>query len=773
MPSHSIDSPLQILTLSARRAAIGCDGAGLTFLATITASTAGHTLRVEPLDAALRADGAVGDSLTVTRGAMESVCLSHDEIGRVVAVWTQVEPDGLKLCFALRLAPGQWTPPSAISTLFGSCLAPALARDARGRVWCAFQSNSTGRHHIFISWMSKGLWAFPQRISDGDGHCFAPALCVFGEGVRVVWDGRVDGRYAIFMREVDDTERLSRREPQATLAQSDTLLANATILALDDERSLVAYEQAQPGWGQRNVVRRASRLEMTSENYLHARRDLRTMLLGPEGGAELAGDLNATLDQAAPAPSRGQPTLAMDNQGAIWLAYRQIQDIQAAEGESGFVQALTRYQQGQWTAPILLPDTGAGCTAPLSLATAGDGPLLAACVQRKGWRNFIHVFQLPSPGPAGPLSAQPFAPLPITRPADPKPARTTTAQTSAGPARLLWGDIHRHSDSSLCRWWLEGSPIETYRYALMAAELDFFALTDHAVYLQTPDTVAENHNLANAFNLPGIFTAFCAYEGNFTGQGHMVVLTDQATMAIPAGKDRSAVIASLNPEHMLAVPHHMGDPEYPYPWAGHDDAVGPVAEIYQPYRTSFEALNAPSPKTGWQSEGKQIVAESTMLAAWQAGHKIGVLASSDHLATGGAFAGVWARANTRSEILRAIRRRHCYAASDRIELAFWADGHFMGDSYTLSAGCDASTVTFKVRLRGTAALDAVELLQDGQVIHTFHPAPSAKAHSRPADPACLQAELIQPVPSGEHFYYLRVRQCDGNMAWTSPIWITA
>lgn len=760
--------PMEIRTSRpAFTAALGQDGQGAAFLAFVATDTGTAALRVVPLDEC-GALAAPAERVAQAPGILEAH-LASDEAGRLLAIWSQPSSGGvMQLHESTRLAVGKWTAPRPLSSLPGASFAATVIRDAAGRPWCLFQGGANGQQQVHVTWKAGGQWAFPQRITDGDGHTFAPAACRFGQGIRAVWDGRIDGRYGVYMREFEIEPRTGRYEPQATVACAEGLLCGASIIALNDEHSLLVYEDAQPDWGRRNRVIRADREEMTAGNFLHARRHLRAVRIGPEGQALLADDLDAHLEAALPSPSRGSACLGRDGRGTVFLAYRQIVDLRSALPERGFVQALTCWRDGAWQPPVVLQDGGGLSRMPASFLTRADGRLLLAYAERRAEEFAVRVVEVSGPGRAGGATAETwpaagaFAPMRLTEPDPPRRTAPLTLNGSPDDPVLLWGDLHRHTEISACRWWIEGMPQEAYRYALQAANLDFLALTDHAWYLQNRDARALDFLLACAYGLPGRFTTFCAYEANFEpGEGHVVVLSGDMDPEVPVFRDRAELFDRLVGTGAVVVPHHMGDPAFPYGWAGHSDALAPVAEVFQPYRTAFEQPGAPAPSTAWADEGNAAVPESTMLHAWRAGLKVGVVASSDHLSTGGAFAGVWARTNTRDAILEALRRRHCFAASARIELAFWAGAHFMGDAADLPPD-GPREVTVRVRCRGEAALDRAELLCDGEVVHTFRPARRGRS---------LDARVTVPVPPGEHFHYARVFQQDGQMAWSSPIWL--
>jgi len=748
---------LPIVDAAAYRIDAACDASGRVVTAIVTVGPRHQTLRIAAADDTDR------DALTVTAAAIPDIRLIAGRARRLVAVWTQPANVGMQLWSAVRSETGRWTRPEAIAGPFGAVLAPAVTVDRGGRVWCAYQSTAAGKHHIFVTWLNAGEWAFAQRISDGDGHCFAPSICPFDEGVRIVWDGRIDGRYGIWMAEMDTDADLTRREPQAAIAGDDTLVANPTIVALDSEHSVVVWERAQPRWGLRNRVIRGSRSEMSAGNYLLARRNLHAAMIGPEGIADLSGDLNRTFNDAIPSPVRTQPRLAVGAGGGVWLTWRQIHSLADAPRETGFVGAVSAYRRGRWTTPAILP--GSGGTSAMEARFANDpaGGVLLAYTGREDGRYRGRVVSLPATDRGGDIRTEPFDAMTVCDFDPPTPTRRIALGDPFASPQLLWGDVHRHSNLSDCRWWLEGAPADAYRYALAAAELDFVAITDHVWCVDTGDTRAEGFDLAWAYDMPGVFTAFCAQEASFFegGDGHMVVLSEHQLDKVTQHDSRADLVAALDARECVVIPHHTGDADYGYAWDGHDDELSPVAEIYQPYRGSFEAAECPAPPTPWRDEGNRPHPDRTLMAAWKAGLKLGVVASSDHLATGGAFVGVWADGNTRRDILAALRRRRCFAASAKIELAFWADDRFMGEQFAT----DAAKTTFTVRCRADERLAKIELLGDGEVVHTFGFA--GKTGRRRAT-----VRKTLPVAPGEHFYYVRVYLQDRNMAWSSPIWIT-
>ena len=111
-------------------------------------------------------------------------------------------------------------------------------------------------------------------------------------------------------------------------------------------------------------------------------------------------------------------------------------------------------------------------------------------------------------------------------------------------------------------------------------------------------------------------------------------------------------------------------------------------------------------------------------------------------------------------MLDAIRKRHSYAATDNIILDFRvrtgaAEG-MMGDILN-----SPGEPRFSVTAAGTGLIKQVDLVKNKRFVYTSRPA--AKN---------VSFEFSDPnLAAGESWYYVRVLQEDGQLAWSSPIWL--
>ncbi len=130
----------------------------------------------------------------------------------------------------------------------------------------------------------------------------------------------------------------------------------------------------------------------------------------------------------------------------------------------------------------------------------------------------------------------------------------------------------------------------------------------------------------------------------------------------------------------------------------------------------------------------------------------------------GGLTAVWAKELNRKSIFDALRARSCYATTgERIIIKFSINGYPMGRIIEKSYlnGCQA--VTIKTLAAGTERLEKVEIIRNSKVIYL-----------KSTNDKFIEFKFAdKPNLKEEVYYYLRITQRDGNMAWSSPIWVTS
>jgi hypothetical protein len=275
--------------------------------------------------------------------------------------------------------------------------------------------------------------------------------------------------------------------------------------------------------------------------------------------------------------------------------------------------------------------------------------------------------------------------------------------------------------------------------------------------------------LARANEVPGRFTTFLGFEWTSGYDpkktkgvyGHRNVILGDLRFPnwwSPRGGQTPAELwqalraAGAN---FVTIPHQLADTgNVPTDWSFTDETAQPVAEIFQ-IRGSYEAPG--EPRVGKKATAS---ADHFLQGALKQGVVIGVIASPDH-GGGVGKACVWAKENSREAILDALRARRTYGTTGaRIALEVRVGGHFMGEKAQDGA---EGPVAITVKAACPNDVAKVSICRGGAWVHAETPA------SREFEFTWTDAA----APAGPKWYYVRVEQKDGELAWSSPVWLGA
>jgi hypothetical protein len=361
------------------------------------------------------------------------------------------------------------------------------------------------------------------------------------------------------------------------------------------------------------------------------------------------------------------------------------------------------------------------------------------------------------------------------------PCRVTA---SPGP-RPLWGDPHVHtriSDGA-------GSPAFALRYARDVSLLDFTAITDHDIEHYHPWFLRSCQRLSDAewahlgeeiraHREPGRFAVLRGYEwtGRPWGDKCVYFRSDAAALRRyePGDADSAAALfraLRAGGPGVLAVPHTPASNFMGTDWAEHDPGIQRLVEVY--------SMHGCSEYHGCPREMIKTVPGQHVQDALARGYRLGLVAAGDtHSSQPGnpvldfgpyrtlrhraGITAVLAGEVSEAAIFDALHDRRTYATTGaRILLDFSVNGAGMGREIRAAPG---EPVTVRASVHGTGALAEVTIVRDGVAVFTGEPAPDEDLEIQWPDrtatrerPAC---------------YYLRVRQQSGDMAWSSPLWVS-
>ncbi len=134
---------------------------------------------------------------------------------------------------------------------------------------------------------------------------------------------------------------------------------------------------------------------------------------------------------------------------------------------------------------------------------------------------------------------------------------------------------------------------------------------------------------------------------------------------------------------------------------------------------------------------------------------------------------VFLEKQTREGLLDALYRRACYATTgSRIILGFHIAGAVMGSELNLveKKGL-AVNRHISGYVAGTCPIRSIELLRNGTILHTWNPKANQYDYEYDDMQPFIKHSLSAPNAKRFLYYYVRVTQEDGAMAWSSPIWV--
>lgn len=352
--------------------------------------------------------------------------------------------------------------------------------------------------------------------------------------------------------------------------------------------------------------------------------------------------------------------------------------------------------------------------------------------------------------------------------------------------QLFWGDIHcktRFSDGAK-------SPAECFEYARDTACLDFAAVTDHeapAGYLSDAQWTS-TQDVVNTFNDPPGFVTLLGYEWSGEGkdwfQGHLCVYYRGDTgelyrSSVPEHSTAAQLMRAVMDSDIVVVPHHCAGPlrTHTSEWPVIYNEVEPLVEIYSKWG-NYEFHTDPLSRKGGRRK-------AYVRNALRRGHNMGFVGGSNsHYGMPGGdvyesptdkyidrrsgLTAVYARELSRGDIFDALRNRQCYATTGaRIVADYTLNGVAAGNTIEMSRD-DPRNI--HIEAHGTAPIDHIDIIRCGNVVEEL-PCDSADVVIDWVDKDEMPTILMMQ-PGGYYlfgFYYVRIVQTDGHIAWLSPV----
>jgi len=777
--------------------------------------------KADRLKVARQTDGGLQIVATLSEpGIIFQPAIACDGRGTVWAIWSQLDAKNAWHLNARAIVDGG----IGANTIelegdSGSAIFAHAGTDRRGRVWVVWQSFRGALADVFAKHYDPAArtWSEEIRVTSNPAGDWEPRLA-FGadDAAFVVFDssrgGEPDGEFNVHLARITPEGKTTLSQ----LSSSPRFEGRPSIAATPDGKGLwVACESGRVLWG-KNTRGVAGSIGLNGDKRIDVVYvDVATGQITPAADVtpvlKTAGKVGDAFDKPTAIQALNLPEIVVDADGNPWLAARYC------VGTLWNI-ALTKYDPAAktWTEPVTLANSSFSQDRRCHAAREPDGKLWFAWpsdkrTSKKALSSGVYLAQvdpaveLPAGAVAKPKKAAAAKP-PVAKWGDDTPERPRNDHHAwdVGPKQygLYWGDFHRHTDISNCRTPTDGCIVEQFRYAYDVAKLDLLGTSDHTDIGKPYDPYEWwcSQKLADVFFAPGFFTSMYVYEREqrwpwghrnviFPERGGPIVYINRGlykSMPWHATLPASDGGAEILPQELwkilrahgrpVTIISHTGATGMGTDWDGYDkidNAVENLVEIYQGARVSYEGVSTPQPTVGFP-KGKKLEEDAhgsvkigtgfgnfdkgVYQNALRNGYKLGVFANSDHISTHTTFGGVYTESFTRHGIVDALNARRTIAATDKIFMEFRCNGHLLGEVFDT-----AEKPTMTVKVRGTAPLRAVTVLRNETTIRRFTPKETSE----------FDVTFTDAVPlAGENRYYVRVEQIDGNMGWTSPVWVT-
>lgn len=338
---------------------------------------------------------------------------------------------------------------------------------------------------------------------------------------------------------------------------------------------------------------------------------------------------------------------------------------------------------------------------------------------------------------------------------------------ATGP-QVYWGEFHCHGfDAHEINVLNANShPDAMYAYGRDVTRLDFVGMSSH-IFRHVPEAVDEWWELyreaARKYDEPGRYVPFLGCEWrdceDAGGDRNLIWRDLDAPMPDPTWRIDD-VYRALGEQPAMVTPHVGGAIAYP---VCHSPRLEWLCEMTSGHG-NFEWFAQAYLQKGYRlgliggSDGHKGTPGHPRVVTTDGGRFFNLLRRRDSGWGGGPLLAVYADALDRESLWKAFRARHTYASTGARALVEFRINEALMGSEIAAAG----DVRVEVAIHGTAAIARVDLIRGAQRLQRWEPQSDEFA-----------VALTDRPPRGETYYYLRVEQADGELLWSSPIWVQA
>ncbi len=358
---------------------------------------------------------------------------------------------------------------------------------------------------------------------------------------------------------------------------------------------------------------------------------------------------------------------------------------------------------------------------------------------------------------------------------------------------LFWGFFHGESERYDSLYNIDSS----LRHFRDDQALNFYATSSFDSEEETPtdNWKALTSHIAE-FNEDDRFITFLGsqWEGEPSSEGVRQFLYTKENKNIFRKKDTKTsalkkIYKSLSPKELLSIPTFTMGGNSTYTFDEFQPEFEKVVEIYNAWGSSECTSGEGNPRP-IKGTGKGSVEENpagSIQRALKMGCRFGFIAGglddrgiydglydSDQEQYSPGLTAILAKEQTKASLIEALHHRLCYATTGaRIIVGFSIAGSSMGSELNnkTKPGLDFNRHISGYAL-GNAAIQEIAIIRNGEILQKLQPkdyhTDFTYDDTTPLHQILLQGKF-SPLPFV--YYYLRVIQENGHIAWSSPIWI--
>jgi len=744
-------------------------------------------------------DGLILDEFPLTskgRDIFDIAAVSDDD-DNVWIAWSEHVDDNQDIYY-MKLSgnnPGQI---QRLTDAEGPDIHPSLIY-SEGRIWITWQGFREGSYDILYTKLSENSEKERVKtVGKTSANEWKPSIAADSKGnISIAWDTYQKGDYDVYYAILNKEGKVIKESPAAASLQFE---ARPSLVFDKDDRLWIAYEFAGRNWGKDYGA--PYFMEKEEGEGLFQQRSLRVICVDKDQCYSTKTPVEAVIPKelrysffydiaAKPAsfetgntPNHylSSPVLFLDKNGNIGLVYRKQSDKKVPKGSiTQWETCFMVFDGKEWSKPVMLFGSYGQMHEEPAVSISKDGEIkvvhasdrMGDC-ELKDPDQFCQNIWISYPGKGRDHQKLKLKKIPepvaeeksesaIKEEKAVAAIRNYTTMADGKTYRILRGDTHRHSAFSGDGG--HDSRIEdSHRYALDAAALEWFNNGDHDNgYNEYYWNLTQKYT--DIFHYKGYHTPMFGYERS-TGfpDGHRnVIFARRGIRVLPRVRYDKNIFRESSPDVELlyryleqfdgiCISHTSATTTAGTDWRSLNTKSEPVIEIYQGERMSAECDSCP--RFDASIPYHPVNKYGFYRVALDKGHHLGIISSSDHKSTHMSYAMVYAEEFTREGIMEGLQKRHTYGATDNIILDVKMNGHMMGEVFK------ADKRNLDVHVIGTDNIKEIVLVKDG-IEYPLEFAGGKEVKLSWND---------DQIKEGESYYYIRVMQEDGELAWSSPIW---